>query len=349
MSAPLVSVVIPAYNVARFLPETLDSVLAQTYPAFEVIVVDDGSTDHTAAVAASYAARDDRVRVVAQDNGGAGSARNRGTAESRGDLIALMDGDDLWRPWKLTRQVEAMLAGGPNVGMIYTWFLVINELSRVVGPGLPARWEGDVYPALLLSNFIGSGSTPLIRRQAIIEAGGFDIREAAEDLRLYLAVAFGWRVAVVPEYLVGYRHRGTGASRDVLSMWASHRHVLAEAATRLPGPAGKLAAIGAANACLWLARRGLRDGSWPAVKLLVEGVRRAPGAFVGPALTIPLRNRLRRVLGVAAAREPQPHFLDATIMPADPILADHRRMERWQKRLIARHWPDRRLPREARE
>lgn len=116
MNQPRISCIIPVYNGERFLGETLESVLAQTCPPFEVIVVDDGSTDSTAAVAAAY---DSRVRYVHQSNAGPAAARNRGLDLATGDLLAFLDADDLWLPEKLERQSTYMLAH-EDVGVAFT-------------------------------------------------------------------------------------------------------------------------------------------------------------------------------------------------------------------------------------
>ena len=105
---PLVGVVVPAYNAAATLDETLRSVRAQTHRALEIIVVDDGSLDDTAAIARRHAAEDERVRVLCQANAGVAAARNAGWQSSRADLIAFIDADDLWAPTKIERQLQAL-------------------------------------------------------------------------------------------------------------------------------------------------------------------------------------------------------------------------------------------------
>src|SRR5579883_3127014 len=105
---PLISVVIPAYNAARTIGATLRSVIDQTYPNIEIIVVDDGSTDGTAAIVRSVLAGEPRLRFVAQGNAGVAAARNAGAALARGDFIAPVDADDLWHPTKLAKQMELM-------------------------------------------------------------------------------------------------------------------------------------------------------------------------------------------------------------------------------------------------
>ncbi len=122
--SPTVSVVIPCYNGAKFIRETLDSVLAQTVAPIEVLVVDDGSTDDSAAIAESYALP---VRVIRQTNQGESVARNHGIDEARGDWIAFVDADDVWTPNKLERQLEFT---GPDVAWIHTNYHVFGQRNR---------------------------------------------------------------------------------------------------------------------------------------------------------------------------------------------------------------------------
>src|SRR5712692_4293853 len=122
-SSPTVSVVIPVYNGERYLAEAISSVLDQTYKNFELIVVDDGSTDQSAAVVRSFT--DDRIRYLYQSNGGASKARNLGVAASRGTVIAFLDSDDVWLPHKLERQIDC-LASHKDVGAVYCWYEVLE-------------------------------------------------------------------------------------------------------------------------------------------------------------------------------------------------------------------------------
>ena len=122
----LVSVIVPAYNAAATIGETLRSALAQTYPQLEVLVVDDGSTDATADIVRSFVARDPRVRLLQQANAGVAAARNLAIAQSRGAYVAPLDADDLWHPQKIALQLEALRRGGPRVGVVYCWWRVID-------------------------------------------------------------------------------------------------------------------------------------------------------------------------------------------------------------------------------
>src|SRR3990167_8128796 len=123
MGTPRVSVVIPTYNYARYLPQAIDSVLGQTYPHIEVVVVDDGSTDESRDVLRAYGSR---IRWVQQERQGVSAARNRGVRESRGDLVAFLDADDRWLPTKLERQV-ARWCNEPELGLVHAGEEIIDE------------------------------------------------------------------------------------------------------------------------------------------------------------------------------------------------------------------------------
>jgi glycosyltransferase involved in cell wall biosynthesis len=200
---PEVSVVIPAYNAAATLQETLASVLAQTFTDFEAIVVDDGSRDDTATRA--RACGDPRVRVLSIANGGVAAARNRGIDAARAELIAFLDADDLWRPEKLALQVEALRAH-PAAGICVTSATRIDSDSHPIGPTL-FRDPDDVTEALLLESMIvGCISSGVIRRPLLERVGGFDTRfsQCADwDLWLRLSLTAGFVVLAKP--LVHYR------------------------------------------------------------------------------------------------------------------------------------------------
>lgn len=216
----LISVIVPAHNVGRFIARTLCSVLNQTHSALEVIVVDDGSTDETAAVAEHIAGRDRRLRVIRTERHGVSAARNRAIAEARGNLVAPIDADDIWHAEKLARQLAVMQASGPKIGVVYCWSAGIDESDRVI---LPA-WNnstatGDVLRDIVISGIAGNGSTPLIRKTCIDVVGGYDTGlHLCEDWKLYTALAGICEFAVVPEYLTGYRFRDESASMDVDAM-----------------------------------------------------------------------------------------------------------------------------------
>ena len=216
----LISVIIPAHNVERFIGQTLRSVLNQSHDALEVVVVDDGSNDGTAAIVTSVAERDPRVRLIRTHNVGVSGARNLAISASRGEFIAPIDADDIWRQDKLARQLAVMHASGPEVGVVYCWSAGIDEHNRIILP----TWNnsvavGNVLRDIVVSGIAGNGSTPLIRRKYIEAVGGYDAElMLCEDWKFYTALAGVCEFAVVPEYLTGYRLHMESASLNVLPM-----------------------------------------------------------------------------------------------------------------------------------
>jgi GT2 family glycosyltransferase len=219
-AAPLVSVVVPAWNAQATLMETLKSVAAQTYGNLEIIIVDDGSTDRTAEVAEHFCAMDSRARVVRKANGGVASARNLGIAEARGDWVAPVDADDLWHPTKIEKQVAAALEAPETPGFVYCWYQNIDESGNVISSGLRWRIEGRALKQLAYCNPVQNGSALLLLRTAALSAGGYDAglrasgSEGCEDVMIQLRIARSYPVAIVPEHLVGYRKHSTSMSSN---------------------------------------------------------------------------------------------------------------------------------------
>lgn len=190
---PVVSVVIPAYNAAWCVRKAIDSVLAQEFREFELLVVDDGSTDDTAAVLALYG---DAIRVVRQRNGGLSNARNAGIRESRGEFVAFLDADDWWLPEKLGRQI-ALMRERPDLGFISNAARVEDSDGRLLSVWPCARWDGSFLVHLFSSNgdVAGSGSAVLARRALFRLVGGFD-----ETLRSLEDVDMWMRLGAVADY-----------------------------------------------------------------------------------------------------------------------------------------------------
>jgi len=235
-SAELVSVIIPAYNAAETIGETLASVRAQSHRELEIIVVDDGSSDDTFAVARWHAAEDSRIRVVSQSNAGAAVARNRGIAESHGTLIAPVDADDLWRRDKIARQLQVLRHAGPKVGLVYTWFAAIDKKSRITSMDYRPLAEGHVLQEMCRRNIVGNGSSPLIPKHVLAEVGGYDTLQPhfCEDLRLYLRIAERFQFALVPDHLTGYRQTTSSMSNKVLEMLKAYDQVMLEFRPKYP-------------------------------------------------------------------------------------------------------------------
>lgn len=203
----LVSVIIPAYNAEVTLAATLASVRRQTYPNLEIIVVNDGSTDATRAIADATARQDPRIRVLSKPNGGLSEARNTGIRASRSAFVAHVDADDIWHPEKIAKQMAVMEAGGPEMGFVYTGFRRIDAEDRVIfTPSPELFFSGRVFLRHILFNFVGNGSSLLIRREAFDAVGGYEPKlNSCEDHLFQILIARSWTVGVVPEYLTGYR------------------------------------------------------------------------------------------------------------------------------------------------
>ena len=161
---PIISVIIPTYNAELTIIETITSVQQQTFSDFELIIIDDGSSDQTLELISSVG--DKRIRFFSYDNAGVSVARNRGISHATGEFIAFLDHDDLWTPDKLDLQLAA-LRQHPDAGVAYSWTLFfMNEKRESFYAGEPTFYEGNVYAQLLVSDFIVSASNPLICKQA---------------------------------------------------------------------------------------------------------------------------------------------------------------------------------------
>jgi glycosyltransferase involved in cell wall biosynthesis len=210
--APRISVIIPAYNAARFLPSALESVLSQDHPSFEVIVVDDGSTDDTAAVLRPFA---QRARIFHQPNNGVCAARNRGLAEAGGELVAFLDADDLFLPGKLTAQA-AVFHRRRGLAMVQSGWQLVDAAGRYIRDIEPWRWARRLdLESWLLWKPVFPGAM-MFHRDVVRSAGGFDetLRQA-EDVDLVLRIsAAGGTAAWLRQPTVQYRLHAENTIRD---------------------------------------------------------------------------------------------------------------------------------------
>lgn len=285
--------VIPAYNAARFIARTLANVLAQTHPCFEVLVVDDGSSDGTHEIVASIAQREPRLRLIRQQNGGVAAARNRGIEEARGEFIAMLDADDLWHPDKLRLQVKCLRDAGHGTALVHCWACRIDDEERVLHrklrPGILDRQA--VFRRLLHYNFI-CASAPLIRAGVLREVGGYDLSlrarggEGCEDRELYLRIAERYEFKVVPAILVAYRFTLGSMSSNALQMKRSSDLVLGDLRARHPDLPERWFVRGACRASLGAAVKLLGAGHHQeTLKLLLAGVRQYPLGFAREILS----------------------------------------------------------------
>ena len=216
--APLVSVIIPTFNGERYLEETLSSIFNQTFTNFEVIVVDDGSTDQTREILARHA---ERLQLVYPARGGSAAyARNIGLAHAKGKYIALIDQDDTWEKTKLERQI-AFMEANPEIGMTHTNLRYIKDGRVVLDDYFKTcdsrQIDGGIVE-LFSFNFIKM-PTPVILRALIVQVGGFDeALKGTDDYYLWMRIAALTRIVAIPEILATYRLHENNTSGDALKM-----------------------------------------------------------------------------------------------------------------------------------
>src|SRR5712692_4558912 len=210
---PRVSAIIPAYNGEAFVADAIESVLAQTISVDEIVVIDDGSTDGTAEVAQRYASRG--VRCIRQENRGLSAARNRGIAETSGELVAFLDCDDTWLPGKTALQTEHLMAR-PQVGLVagHIWWWDPQSNRRWLqrfddAPG--AR----LWRELMIRNCVGNASGVMVRRRTLEEVGGFDPKQIwAEDWEMWMRVLSRWQIGFIDQPMIVYRTVSTSLTHQ---------------------------------------------------------------------------------------------------------------------------------------
>ncbi len=277
-----VSVVITAYNRAHLIGHTLDSVLAQTYRDLEIIVVDDGSTDDTPEVLATYG---ESIRVLRQQNAGQPEARKAGIRVAHGDHIAFVDSDDLWLPTKLEKQM-ARLSESRDLAWIYcdaevfdsSRGQVLYNFSQINPPH-----RGWVGCQLLLRDFIPS-PTPVIRRDVFEEIGylqASDWSRHGEDWDIWLRIAAQHPVEFIPEVLARYRvHRGAMTqSEDIRAVHQDRVEVIERAVAFAPHVYGPVHRQALAALCLHTGRRlAVAGKASEARAMFKQAIRLSPGS-----------------------------------------------------------------------
>lgn len=310
-----VGVVIPAYNAAATIDETLFSVRAQTWRDLDIVVVDDGSNDDTSTLVRNHMREDRRVRLVQSTNGGVARARNTGIEEVKADLIACVDADDLWHSRKVELQLDAFEQAKGKPGLVYCWFVVIDELNRIIRYGNRDKARGNVLRRMCLGNLIGSGSSALFTRSAVEGVGGFDpgLRDqgaqGCEDLKLYFALAESHDFAVVPQYLVGYRATPASMSSDGDRMLRSYDLVMGPARDRYPQHTDQFSR-GRVFLTQWLLERAVSYGSPEQAKAMFRELYRQ--SRLSAVRTLPRNATLLRRRFIS--RAPNRHFADLAMV-----------------------------------
>ena len=229
MRRPRVSVVVPAFQSATRIGATLARLGAQTCTDFEVIVVNDGSTDETSAAVRCAMANDSRIRLVEQSNSGIAAARNRGVEDAWSDVLAFLDDDDLWHPRKLELQL-AQLDRTSDAAVVSCYSALVDADGRLLGWRIGGTPEGDVYREMLEWDMVSGGSVALVARGAFEATGGFDASlPDRADWDLWIRLARRYSFTCVPRTLVGYTRRAGSVSQRYDRMLACGREVLAKA------------------------------------------------------------------------------------------------------------------------
>lgn len=248
---PAVTVVMAAKNYARFLPEAVESVRAQTFPDWELVIVDDGSTDDTPAAARPLLA-DPRVRYVRADRLGQSRAKNLGIRLGRGEFVAFLDADDAWRPAKLARQL-ALFRGRPDVGVVFSRRSLIDAAGRPLPPYPPVPPpRGHVLERMFTQNHV-CFSSAVVRRRVFDHVGGFDPEwDLAIDYDLWLRVAKHYAFDFVDDELVLYRTGHGNLSKKLSDRVATALSIMHRSETRYGvagGVSGGTIAAGYASTC----------------------------------------------------------------------------------------------------
>lgn len=322
---PMFTVVVPLYNTERYISSTLDSILAQSFADFEVVVVNDASTDAGPVIVERYMARDPRIRMITQDNRGLAGARNSGIRSARGRFVALLDADDLWTPDKLARHA-AHLEANPDVGVSFAPSLFIDENGGDLGLAQTPRLEGIDAAHVFCRNPVGNGSAAVLRRECLDDVA-FEVEapegrrtcwfdetfRQSEDIELWtrIAATTRWRFAGIAHALTLYRVNNGGLSADVgkqFASWCRFRDKLSRIAPDLVASAGGRAE---AYQCRYLARRAAISGSGAsALRLAFTGLARHPRMLIEePSRTV-------LTLGFSAAALAVPAGLFAQVKAA---------------------------------
>jgi glycosyltransferase involved in cell wall biosynthesis len=212
---PTISVVVPTHNRANLLPRAIRSVLAQTFEDFELIVVDDASTDETASIVRGLQGRDYRVHYLRHaSNQGEAASRNTGIAAAQGEFIAFLDDDDEWLPRKLEEQLAVFSKSSvQSLGMVYCGVIFVDASTRIELGRVPPRERGDLLGNLLdHDSTLGGGSTALVKRAVFDKCGFFDTadvlrRGGSPDREMWLRMAYEYRFDFANDFLMRYYFR----------------------------------------------------------------------------------------------------------------------------------------------
>ena len=286
-SAPKAAVVIPCYNAQHTIANTIRSVQDQTISDWELVVIDDGSSDGSAQVVQEIAAQDPRVRLISQENAGVSTARNAGFAATTAPLIGLVDADDLWKPTFLERMMAAF-DQDDQLGVAFCRAEILDELGDPTGTTTTFSDTATDVEELLLTNPAGTCSTLMIRRNVLDDVGPFatELRRVEDQHWMLKARLGGWVMRGLDEVLVGYRTSGDGLSANLEGMLEGWEAMIEMLGDQVPADQVRRAR---AEHYLYLTRRAVRLGRPPAVGLgyLTQAVKTDPKVALNKVASIP--------------------------------------------------------------
>ncbi|MGB3693670.1 MAG: glycosyltransferase [Spirulinaceae cyanobacterium] len=255
----LISVIIPSYNAEQTIQSTIESVLNQTYSHWELIIVNDGSTDSTLDLVQGI--KDERIQIFTYPNSGPNPTRNRGFSHACGQYISFLDADDQWSSDKLEKQLQA-IKDSASAKVAYSWTNWVDEKGTLIRRGSYKTANGDVFAKLLLIDFIESGSNPLIFREAFAEAGGFDeTLPAAQDWDMWLRLAAKYHFVCVECPQIFYRVSPGSWSSNVERMEVASLRVIKRSLAEAPESVRRLRRDIFANRYKGLVHRTLQGDS----------------------------------------------------------------------------------------
>ena len=245
MSKILVSVIIPLYNCERYIAQAIESILNQTYKKFELIVVDDGSTDCSLKIVKTF--RDERIKIISRKNGGLAKARNSGITEAKGEIAGFLDADDYWHPSKIETHIKHFKAY-PDIGLSYSYSQFCDEDSNLKPLYQISEINNIQATDIFFKNPIGNGSTFMLRRQLALDISNSrdshcsDIQlfnpklYQSEDIECWLKISLetNWKIAGIPFILTYYRINSLGLSSKLMKQFNSWNTTVNMIAVRHP-------------------------------------------------------------------------------------------------------------------
>jgi glycosyltransferase involved in cell wall biosynthesis len=292
LPTPRISVIIPCFNSTTTIARTIASVQAQSETRWEIVAVDDGSTDGTLEQLIELSEKDPRIRIVRQLNAGVSAARNTGIQKSIASVVAFLDSDDLWYRDYLTRAL-AKLAAQPDLGFTFSRVDILDENANPTGR--TSHFEpGEIgLASLLRGNPATTCSNLVVRRNVFDDTGAFETRlnHAEDQLWMVMAALNGWKIEGINEVLMGYRTNPRGLSSDLNAMRAGWEVMAHMAWLHSPAKVGHIIEAARADNLLYLAHRAVRlkAGTGKALRYLAHALLIDPALVTRRLAAVPRR------------------------------------------------------------